>query len=641
MKFLKISIVFILLLSITNVKGQIYAKNAFVYVADNYLFVKQDVNLDTGGNLYLRNQSQLLQGTTSISTNTGVGKLSTFQEGTNNAWSFNYWCAPVGNTTSGTIGNENFGITMINRPTDKTNFFPANTAHQPGYNGNADPLGIEPYFVWKYQTSNIYNPNGGGWIHVKDNTTLLAGQGFSMKGTNGLDNTVADSTEDGDLFTAGIQPFKNKEEIDPDGAGPITTLVPRQRYDFRGKPNDGNIDINIALDKYTLTGNPYPSAINLSAFLTASTLTTGIAYFWEDDKSLSTHQMVDSRGGYGTYSPVGGAVFGTGTLGIYTPAKFYATDINGTQVGPQTGTGGSYERYFCPVGQGFMLLGSGDGIVQMNNSYRVFKKESAANYSQFERNLNSVKNNDFLPETPSVSGFDYTKISTLPTPQIRFKTITNQLAVSQMVLGFNVNATDNMDFAMDAVSAEEGSEDLFFDVKNNQCVINVIKFDVNKKIPLGFRNTNEANFKISVQEMLNFYDVENVYVHDKITDIYHNITNDTFEVTMPAGVNKTRYEITFTDSAVLANNNFSMVDFDVYQNNNSGMLTISNPKSIDLKEISVFDISGKLVFSKNKIGNEKSYQFSTSAFSDAIYVVKLTSTDGKSQGKKIAIFKQK
>ena len=316
MKFLKIICLFLLFFYILNANAQIYAKNAFVYVADNYLFVKQDVNLDTGGNLYLRNQSQLLQGTTSTSTNTGVGKLSAFQEGTNNAWSFNYWCSPVGNTTTVTIGNENFGITMLNRPTDKTNSIPASTTYQSGYNGTANPLGIEPWFVWKYQTSNTYDPNGTGWIQVRDNTTLLAGQGFTMKGTNGIDNTVADATEDGDLFTVGIQPFKNRDNIDPDGSGPITTLVPRQRYDFRGKPNDGNININIAQDKYTLTGNPYPSAINLSAFLTASTLTTGIAYFWEDDKSLSTHQMVESRGGYGTYSPVGGAVFGAGTLGI-------------------------------------------------------------------------------------------------------------------------------------------------------------------------------------------------------------------------------------------------------------------------------------------------------------------------------------
>ena len=39
-----------------------------------------------------------------------------------------------------------------------------------------------------------------------------------------------------------------------------------QRYDFRGKPNDGNIGIDVADGKLTLTGNPYSSAINLNMF---------------------------------------------------------------------------------------------------------------------------------------------------------------------------------------------------------------------------------------------------------------------------------------------------------------------------------------------------------------------------------------
>jgi hypothetical protein len=39
-----------------------------------------------------------------------------------------------------------------------------------------------------------------------------------------------------------------------------------QRYDFRGKPNDGTISITVLNLQFTLTGNPYPSAIDLSAF---------------------------------------------------------------------------------------------------------------------------------------------------------------------------------------------------------------------------------------------------------------------------------------------------------------------------------------------------------------------------------------
>lgn len=64
----------ILLLSIfslfaSNVEAQMYVSpNSYVYVNDQFVFVNQDVNLAANGNVYLRNQSQLLQGTPTPST---------------------------------------------------------------------------------------------------------------------------------------------------------------------------------------------------------------------------------------------------------------------------------------------------------------------------------------------------------------------------------------------------------------------------------------------------------------------------------------------------------------------------------------------------------------------------------------------
>ena len=45
--------------------SQIYVSpNSYVFVNDQFMYVKQDVNLQNDGNLFLRNNSQLLQGTT-------------------------------------------------------------------------------------------------------------------------------------------------------------------------------------------------------------------------------------------------------------------------------------------------------------------------------------------------------------------------------------------------------------------------------------------------------------------------------------------------------------------------------------------------------------------------------------------------
>ena len=593
-----------------NSYSQLYAKNSNIYVADNFVYVKGNINLDTNGNILLRNESQLLQGkTTTGSNNTGTGKLSIFQEGTSNEFNYNYWCSPIGNA-SAAVGNENFGVLMLNRPTGLITSTPATANHVGGsYDGTSNPLNIEPWFIYKYQVSGTY----ADWIPVTNTASMLAGQGFTMKGTNGIDNTVT-------IF--GVQ-------NNPDGK--------KQRYDFRGKPNDGDITINLGNGLATLTGNPYPSAIDLSAFLTDATTTSGIAYFWESNKLINSHLQVVAEGGYGTYSPVS-----RGGTGIYVPAVFYAYDINGIVIGSSTGTGGTYKRFFCPVGQGFMVYGNGTGTTAtMKNNYRVFKKESAANQSEFERNKNLSSN--FLSETPSVSGFDYTSVSKLPTPQIRFKTIMNQLGVSQMSLAFDENATDNIDFAKDAPSPNTADAvEVYFNIEDNPYVIDVINFDITKKIPIGLRNTQQANFKISVHEILNFSGSENVYIHDKIADQYFDIINGTFNIDLPAGDNKNQYEITFTNTTTnLAVNIPNLKDFDIYQNNNNQLLTINNPKGIVLKEVDLFDLSGKLIFSKTKLGLENNYKFSTAGLTESIYVVKIITNENEIQGKKISIFKSK
>ena len=94
-----------------NCTAQLYvSSNSYLYVKDRVLFVNQDINLQNNGFVYLRNDSQLVQGlATTTSTNRGQGKVSLFQEGTSDNFDYNYWCSPVGNSST-TTGNENFGI---------------------------------------------------------------------------------------------------------------------------------------------------------------------------------------------------------------------------------------------------------------------------------------------------------------------------------------------------------------------------------------------------------------------------------------------------------------------------------------------------------------------------------------------------
>jgi hypothetical protein len=285
------------------------------------------VNLASNGNIYLRDEAQVLQRTTSTSSNSGQGHLSLFQEGTVNNFQYNYWCSPVG-AANGTVGNSPFSITQFHRPTGLIASNPAVILSNPALDGLAANLSIAPRWVFRFLSSVNYSQ----WIVTRTNP-MQPGEGFTMKGTQGTDSSAS-------IF--GVQ-------NNPGSA---------QRYDFRGKPNDGNIAINVATGMKTLTGNPYPSAIDLDLFLTDPAHTSiiqPVAYFWEHNKTINSHFVADYVGGYGTYN---------GSTGVYTIADFYSSDSSGNQIAV-VGAGTSFQRKFSPVGQGFMIEGISNGTVLM------------------------------------------------------------------------------------------------------------------------------------------------------------------------------------------------------------------------------------------------------------------------------------
>ncbi|MFV8371220.1 T9SS type A sorting domain-containing protein [Flavobacterium sp. LB2P74] len=589
-----------------NVNAQMYVSpNSYVFANNEVVFVKQQLELNaTNSNFYLRKDAQLVQGSTSTSSNKGLGSLSVFQEGTTNNFQFNYWCSPVGGSNA-TAGNSAFGITQLKDILDLTNSNNSTPLAMNNYDGTASPFKIAPYWIFKLTASSSYSD----WNQVGVNSNINAGEGFTMKGSSGTNSITINGVQN-----------------NPGG---------KQRYDFRGKPNDGTISIPVAFEQFTLTGNPYPSAIDLSAFLFEQTNCTGIAYFWEQDKTADSHYIADYKGGYGTFSPVSRR-----GSGIYVPATFFSYDGSGNE-GPTSGAGGNYERRFSPIGQGFMIDGLVNGIVEMKNSYRVFVKEDVLNFSQFEKNINSNKvktTSANLSDIPSVSGFDYKTVTTAPTPQIRFNTLLNNQGVRQIVLAFVPEATDGVDRAMDAMSSsDESPADVYFVINDEEYLINAVSFDMDKKISIGFKNTNQANFKITVKEILNFTSTNSVYLHDKITDLYHDIKNDFYELTLPGGVNNTQFEITFKNNVTLGVDEAARQSFVVYQNNSTKNLTISNPLSLDLTTCNLYDVAGKLIFNKKDLGSNSVYTFSTSGLSDGIYIVKIATKNKIEVGQKIII----
>ena len=578
-------------LFVSNAFAQLYvSNNSYVYNKGGVVYSKGNVELNGANSVfYLRNEGQLLQGTTGTSTNKGIGKLSVYQEGTVNNYAYNYWCSPIGNAST-TAGNEDFGVTMLNVPTTNTASTAA-TMITSGYDGTSSTgsLGIATYWIWKFLSSATYSQ----WFQSSATTNISAGQGFTMKGTSGTDATNV-------------------------GEAVVNNPGSAQRYDFRGKPNDGNITVNVGLNNYTLTGNPYPSALHVNAFLldAANTACTGIAYYWEQDKTVNSHLLLAYRGGYGTYAPISLV-----SNGLYVPATFDAYTITGTLSTTGTSSGLSISRKYAPIGQGFMVKGAANGSVTLNNSHRAFYKESTLATSHFEKNnIVAISN------------------ANSPISHIRLNTIFNNLYTRQVALAFLPQATDDVDRGIDAVSpaADDLPSDSYFFLQNDKYVIQGINFNVAKRLPFGVKTTATTTVKFNLADEVAFDTTQPVYVYDDLDGSYHNLKESDYEVTLLEGIYNNRFQITFMDNKLGTIHDIKG-ELQIVQNNTAEQLMVSNPNLLDIQSLQLFDITGKLIHDRPNVGTKDHYELSTALLSDGVYLVKIKTNDAQTLTQKIII----
>lgn len=565
--------------------------NAYVFVKDEIVFVEDDINLEeTASTIYLRSEAQIIQGEGTTG-NSGEGELSVYQDGNVGAYEYNYWCSPIGNKTDNNDNNP-FGIQLFSDVDNLTESIPATYTHNTDYNGTASPLNIEPYWVYKFIAETSYY----GWVDVGSNTTINAGEGFSMKGTSG---------------TSANNPGDN------------------QNYDFRGKPNTGQIAVTIGAGKYTLVGNPYPSAMDAHAYIwDANNKTTfdGILYYWEQDPDVNSHYIRDYDGGYTSYT-----ISEDETTTTISPAVFSTANGDGSfnSISGTPRTGKTPERYI-PIGQGFMVYGTADGTVNAENSHRVYEKESDGN-SAFFKSANTKKtiteeNSMFTSVSPNYKRF-------------RLNIDFNNTYTRQLIETFAPTATEGFDRGLE-ISIETYdllSSDAYWQNNNAVYVAEAIPHNEETKIPLAITIGNAMPISIGIVDVQNFEPDSPIFLHDKTTDLYVNLNSQDFSINLQPGTYTDRFEVTFKKATTLDTEAYEIKTLDAFQNNNTHILTVLNPSNLKIKSILVYDVSGKQVLTKKPNTTTNAYTLSTNNMSTGVYIVKAVLDNNTTFSKKVII----
>ncbi len=540
--------------------------------------------LELDGVIDLVGESQLIQTEGSIVDVDSGGYIERDQQGTANGFNYNYWSSSVspisgnsatrGTGVSSTNPNHTISEVLMNG-TDSDSYTNLNFDTSPSAGTTAPPglsRTISTYWLYKfYGAADDYN----AWDEIDENSSLLPGEGFTMKGTSG---PVA-----------------------------ITDL---QNYVFKGLPNNG--DITLALDKSSgdvdrLIGNPYPSAIDATEFILdnmsiadggnneTGTVFNGALYFWDHFGEENSHYLADYVGGYATRNLTGGAA-----------AISNDSRINNTSNGGSAAIGTKVPDEYIPVNQGFFVTTALDGFnnedgvaittvdggnVIFKNSQRVYATEDGTN-SLFLKSSNK--------KTSKASNSSNSKSD--DTPRIKLLYHSPLGYNRQLVLGANKNASVNFDLGYDAFMIDVAVEDMYWELNKNKLVIQgVDRFNTAQEFPLGIIVKKAGIASVKVEALENIDKNTSIFIKDKLTEETFKINNDAFDIYLEPGNYEDRFKLVYqyvNDSKSLSideNIDDEIKSVLVYYDDKMSHIKIINKNALNVLDVSIHNVLGQRI----------------------------------------------
>lgn len=308
---------------------------------------------------------------------------------------------------------------------------------------------------------------------------------------------------------------------------------------FSGDLNNGNVNIEVG-NGYNLIGNPYASPINASVFLNQNTSVNGV-YFW-------THTI-------------------PATSGVYPVNNYASYSLLG---GVAAAAGGEIPNGKIQTGQGF-FVNSTKATLSFRNSQRIKASQS----TQFFR---QVTNDGDIS-------------------RLRLNLNSQTKLYNQILIGYTSNASESIDKMIDVAIFDENSTSIYSTIENNKLVINGDHpSNIDKKVLLGFNSLQADNYFIEIENLEGSFQNSKIYLLDKYLNKKHCLNDSKYEFASQEGRFDDRFELRYE-----LNKNLKDINNNSYcYTNQNNELVVANLNN-EIKSIHVFDISGKIIFSKDTI----------------------------------------
>lgn len=357
---------------------------------------------------------------------------------------------------------------------------------------------------------------------------------------------------------------------------PFTDISITASIDFpiKGIANNGDISVSVRNDpanlnsktSYELLGNPYPSAIDGSKFLSSNTILDGTLYFWTASTPLANKAK---------YNQADYAMWNLGGYIVTSPTS-------------QIPTGK------IASGQGFKVKALGVGNVIYTNCIRL-----------------TNENNIFFKTANKE-----------PKQRDRYKlTLTNQNEIfSQVQIGYFEETSYNYDRMYDAERNSASTSQLCTFINDLRMAINTRpSFDTSDVVKLGITKgpSDNGTFKIQLSHAEGVFlnDDTKIFLFDSATKRYIDLKNEDYTFSLNSSDDdrfKVVYQIATLDTQKnVMLNYFAYINFSKFY---------AKAQSV-IARIDLYDITGKLV--ETYSGNNSNELLRTFIHPEGIYIARI------------------
>ncbi|NRB60344.1 MAG: hypothetical protein HRU50_10470 [Winogradskyella sp.] len=492
--------------------------------SDQTLTVTNEVVIETGGEFTIDSGGSLVQ----INDVANTGSLEIDRDTNIRQNDYVFWSAPVAG----------FDVSQISPNTPSWFIYEWN-----------------PTFDWP----DGEGPNDyGRWESASG--SMNQGKGYIVRGPNGHSSTPSN-------YTATFDGTPNNGNI----------IVPIKRGTYTGAPytGPGSTDVTANSDNWNLLGNPYPSSISITDFLTDpdNANIDGMVQLWTHGTEISAANQDPFYANY-QYN--------------YSVADYLIYNASG----------GS-----APLGfDGF--IGSGQGFfVRMNDDASTTETITFKNSMR----SNTYNNNQFFRDTSQEGRNSSQSIDDNEPHRIWLDLITPSGSTNTTLVAYINGATEGKDRMFDATMNGGNGLNLYSMINDEQFIIQgrSVPFDNTDIVPLGVNILEVGVHTIAintVEGILNEVS-QDVFVEDLHTGLIHNIKNSPFVFTATeTGRVNDRFILRYTNQTLSVNDSEYIDAIKVFESNEK--LVVKSERE-EIQSVRIYDVLGRLVTSNTQLDSRK------------------------------------